>query len=577
MKKYDKLPSSSVFLFVSFTTLRFVCSQTLPNCILNIQWSSSSSMDSSKCGAGNWGGFNNYSCCGEAFDAYLYALAQRANQTRRIYLNSKQQQNCIASMKAMDKDIDICGIEKLTGGAGGCSSYTTTDVFTNLGDRLRDLGDDCGLLGSNGTCTACLKRWEEIGGGSSDNNEANLCRFAVLITLTSNRLEDEKWIHEVYNCLSMQNLTSAAVLNDTTGNETENASSGKSNRKSGKLLLIIGLVGIGVVVVIAFAAWVWFRRKKKLHFPTIRDTSYNSLSGETNILKISVKEIYTATGNLSASNYIGQGIAGKVYKGVLSSGQHVAVKHIINDGHIETFVREIASLSQVRHPNLVALLGYCEKEDECFLVYELCHNGDLSEWLYGKDRTLSWIKRLEIAIDSARGLWFLHTYPQGRIIHRDIKPTNILISADFQAKLSDFGLSKVMDVGQSYVSSEVRGTWGYVDPEYRMNRHVNALGDVYSFGIVLLQLLSGQKVINLNTSKPMTLNKMAKFLTRGGNITDFADPKLNGEYSKEAFDLVVKLALLCTGIKKDRPSMEQVVLRLEKALNISTQQNSYID
>lgn len=139
---------------------------------------------------------------------------------------------------------------------------------------------------------------------------------------------------------------------------------------------------------------------------------------------ISLKEVYSATNNFSPTNFIGQGIAGKVYKGILRNGEPVAVKHIINDGQVETFVREVASLSEVRHPNLVALLGYCEnEEDECFLVYELCHNGNLSEWLFGKEKKLSWTQRLEIAIDCARGLWFLHTYPDGCIVHRDIKVT----------------------------------------------------------------------------------------------------------------------------------------------------------
>lgn len=162
----------------------------------------------------------------------------------------------------------------------------------------------------------------------------------------------------------------------------------------------------------------------------------------------------------------------------------------------------------------------------------------------------------------------------------------------------------MMDVGQSFVSSEVRGTFGYVDPEYRRNRHVNASGDVYSFGIVLLQLLSGQRVINLNMNRPMSLERMvrinafnkfdkvnfpmiscrmtvlstsqAKVLTKGGNIAEFADPKLNGEYLAEAFDLVLKLALSCTGLKQQRPSMEQVVSRLEKALDMSTKGKSTI-
>lgn len=319
-----------------------------------------------------------------------------------------------------------------------------------------------------------------------------------------------------------------------------------------------------------------FQKRAKVRVPKEKEDSPKVPSEDSSSIKISIKEVYLATNNLNPAKFIGQGIAGKVYKGILSNSQHVAIKHIISEGHTDTYVREVASLSDVRHPNLVALLGYCKNEDECFLVYELCHNGNLSEWLFGKDKVLSWIQRLKIAIDSARGLWFLHTYPEGCIVHRDIKPTNILISANFEAKLSDFGLSKVMDVGQSFVSSEVRGTFGYVDPEYRRNRHVNASGDVYSFGIVLLQLLSGQRVINLNMNRPMPLGRMAKVLTKGGNIAEFADPKLNGEYLAEAFDLVLKLALSCTGLKQQRPSMEQVVSRLEKALNISTEGTSTI-
>lgn len=162
--------------------------------------------------------------------------------------------------------------------------------------------------------------------------------------------------------------------------------------------------------------------------------------------------------------------------------------------------------------------------------------------LAGKDKALSWIQRLEIAVGSARGLNFLHTYPEGCIVHRDIKvgttismyrierilshldrawkdsfsvevepcflqPTNILLGPNFEAKLSDFGLSKVIESGRAQVSSEVRGTFGYLDPEYQDNRQVNSSGDVYSFGVVLLQILSGKKVVNLEEDKPTTLDK----------------------------------------------------------------------
>ncbi|XP_031256658.1 probable receptor-like serine/threonine-protein kinase At4g34500 [Pistacia vera] len=582
--KYQALPTCIIYVFIFLTILNLSTSQTSHNsCILDIQLFPT---DISNCESGNWGGFINNNCCREAFDDYLYAMGRRLNLTGDIFLNSTEQKNCLNLMETSDKDVSGCGIQKLTSGAGGCSDYIVTDIFNKLGNRMKNLDEGCKNLSSvrrlDQACTACLRRWEEIGGSSDEEidsakAEANVCRFAVLMTLIGSRIDDKKWVQAVFDCLAEQPFATGFKEGETdSSNIKANIGNPISSSHGHHVRIMIcfclwiiigGSVGIAVIVVIA--KWIIYRKRTEQSILPGIDASDESLTEETGCLKIPVKEIYSATNSLSASNFIGQGVAGKVYKGILSNGRHVAVKHIIKDGYVETFVREVRSLSDVRHPNLVALLGFCEDKDECFLVYELCHNGNLSEWLYGKDRTLSWIQRLEVAIDSARGLGFLHTYPEGRIVHRDIKPTNILIDADFHAKLADFGLSKVMDIGQSYVSSEVRGTFGYVDPEYRRNHHVSASGDVYSFGMVLLQLISGQRVINLNINRPMPLNKMAKFHMRGGNISEFADPKLNGEYSVEAFNLVLELALSCTGLKQQRPSMEQVVLRLEKAHDVS--------
>ncbi|MBA0765973.1 hypothetical protein Gotri_015068 [Gossypium trilobum] len=536
-------------VFVLFATLDFAFSLgSVGNCILDIK--NPSPTTEPNCELGNWGGFINSSCCGGAFEQYLLALGRRASLTKAIYLNSTQQSNCLTAMASFEKDVYGCGIQKLTSGASSCLDYTITDVIDKLGDRFRNFQEDCKVLGTGRgvehLCNSCLRRWEEINGSSdykqqpASEDDDDICRFAALVSMISNRVEDENWVYAVFQCLR----GSAFSLDEHEGTANSNI------HKRGNLN----------------------NNHQQSEFQSLLHGSATE-KGKNKAWekKISIKELYSATNYFNASNFIGQGIAGKVYKGLLSNGQYVAIKHIINDGQIETFVREVRSLSHIKHPNLVALVGYCENEDECFLVYELCHHGNLSEWLYGKDKGLSWIQRLKIAIDSARGLWFLHTYPEGSIVHRDIKPTNILINDKFQAKLADFGLSKVMDIGQSHVSSEVRGTFGYVDPEYRRNHRVNVSGDVYSFGIVLLQLLSGQRVLNMNLHRPLPLSKMAKVLTREGDTTKFADPKLNGEYSLEAFDLVLKLALSCIGIKQERPSMEQVVLRLQKALNISIQ------
>ncbi|KAJ7943627.1 Receptor-like protein kinase [Quillaja saponaria] len=564
-------PYFLILLFIWIITLDHVfCQTSVTDCVLDNQFSSS--LNGSKCEVQSWGGFTN-NCCGVDFDEYLYALGRRANQTGEILLYSSQLQKCLASTKRFEKNDTGCGIEKLTSGHGGCSDYTVPDVVAKLGNKLRSLEEDCMLLGSdekrNGACTACIRRWEEISAISeskreSENFDTNICRFAVLISLTSKIINEGKSIQSIYNCLGQQNLSA-----DEQGSTT----SGDFMPSIGLWILSAGLIGIAAVVLVA--TWTLCRKRIDRSLSTEGDEPSKRGSEDLNSFKISANEVYMATNNLDASNFIGQGIAGKVYKSILSNGQHVAIKHITNEEYLETFMREVRSLSHIKHPNLVALLGYCENEDECFLVYELCHRGSLSEWLFGKDKILSWIERLEIAIGSARGLVFLHTYPGGCIVHRDVKPANILITSNFQAKLSDFGLSKVMNLGQSHVSSEVRGTFGYVDPEYRQNHHVNPSGDVYSFGIVLLQLLSGQRVINLNVQRPMPLNKMARTFAYGGDMTQFADPKLNHEYSVEAFDLILKLALSCIGLKQQRPSMEQVLLRLEKALGISLEAKSF--
>ncbi|PPD89236.1 hypothetical protein GOBAR_DD13832 [Gossypium barbadense] len=492
-------------VFVLFATLDFAFSLgSVGNCILDIK--NPSPTTEPNCELGNWGGFINSSCCGGAFEQYLLALGRRASLTNAIYLNSTQQSNCLTAMASFEKDVYGCGIQKLTSGASSCSDYTITDVIDKLGDRFRNFQEDCKVLGTGRgvehLCNSCLRRWEEINGSSdykqqpASEDDDDICRFAALVSMISNRVEDENWVYAVFQCLR----GSAFSLD-----EHEGTANGNIHKR-------------GALIIVVIATWICYRKRKEQSLGKESDFSENAGSQ-----KISIKELYSATNYFNASNFIGQGIAGKVYKGLLSNGQYVAIKHIINDGQIETFVREVRSLSHIKHPNLVALVGYCENEDECFLVYELCHHGNLSEWLY----------------------------VQG-----------------------DSGFSTLTQKAALFIvisSSEVRGTFGYVDPEYRRNHRVNVSGDVYSFGIVLLQLLSGQRVLNMNLHRPLPLSKMAKVLTREGDTTKFADPKLNGEYSLEAFDLVLKLALSCIGIKQERPSMEQVVLRLQRALNISIQ------
>ncbi|KAM3203601.1 hypothetical protein P3L10_031227 [Capsicum annuum] len=365
--------------------------------------------------------------------------------------------------------------------------------------------DSGGGLKTKG-CNKCSRTWREIAKNDMMKLEDDIYRFSMLILLTSQRVSDESWVDKIFHYLGDNSLPLASSVDDS-GNETRRRTKFKTD-----LWILIGGV-VGMVLVIIVTLWILWKRKAEVKPSSGSYISDESYSDESTYRRLSLKEIYSATDNLSMSNFIGQALAdkkiercivGKVYKGILADRKHVAVKHIIKDEQMETFVREVTSLSHIKHPNLVSPLGHYDGPNECFLVYELCHNGNLSEWPFGKSKYLLWRRRLEIALDCARGLLFLHSYPEGSIVHRDIKPANILLSSSFEAKLSDC-LSKIISIGHPYASSEVRGTFRYVDPEYQKNRHVNTYGDVYSFGIVLLLLLSGQRVINLDLKKPMPL------------------------------------------------------------------------
>ncbi|XP_020522772.1 proline-rich receptor-like protein kinase PERK3 isoform X1 [Amborella trichopoda] len=546
-------------------------SQAYNSNVCSLNFTVSTFGNSPNCEGGNWDGFLPNNCCSGPLEDYLFALALKSNQTSgRIFPHPREERACLNLLKDLTGiEAANCGLQRLAWGDDNCSGFTVEDVWKNLGAQLGSLRENCKLTRENKLCPLCLKSWDQIGELVSIdvglvNSSSHVCKFAVLVSMVSTKIEDSEWISGVFECLSQQSDVRVEVKSKDT----------KEDKAYKGVLTAMGIL-IGISVAILFMGYVYLKRKR------IQSTHKETEALEelppkvSTCKKLSVKEVYAATNDLSDLNFIGQGSAvfemlGKVYKGVLMNGTRVAVKHIFKEGQGETFVREVTSLSHVRNPNLVALLGYCEEEEEFFLVYELCCNGSLSEWLFGKDRVLSWTQRLEIAIDSARGLWFLHTYPEGCIVHRDVKPANILLGDDFEAKVSDFGLSKLIDIGRSHVSSEVRGTLGYVDPEYQRNHQVKASGDVYSFGVMLLQILSGKRAINLKLRRPMPLERMAKELTKGGNISEFADPKMKGNYSAEAFDLTLKIALSCTGYKVQRPSMEEVVVGLEKAWYIST-------
>ncbi|KAM0835505.1 hypothetical protein ACQ4PT_062884 [Festuca glaucescens] len=286
----------------------------------------------------------------------------------------------------------------------------------------------------------------------------------------------------------------------------------------------------------------------------------------------SLVEMERATQTFDESRIIGEGGFGRVYEGILEDGERVAVKVLKRDDQQGTreFLAEVEMLSRLHHRNLVKLIGICTEEHMRCLVYELVPNGSLESHLHGSDRhtaVLDWDARLQIALGAARGLAYLHEDSSPRVIHRDFKSSNILLEHDFTPKVSDFGLARIaLGEGNEHISTRVMGTFGYLAPEYAMTGHLLVKSDVYSYGVVLLELLTGRKPVDMSRP-PGQENLVAwacPFLTNRDGLETLIDVSLGSGIPFDSIAKVAAIASMCVQPEVDqRPFMGEVVQALK--------------
>ncbi|KAI3818557.1 hypothetical protein L1987_12367 [Smallanthus sonchifolius] len=302
-------------------------------------------------------------------------------------------------------------------------------------------------------------------------------------------------------------------------------------------------------------------------YATRNDSTHMREPGST---KFTMAEIQSATKNFAQAHKIGQGGFGTVYKGRLQDGTLVAVKRAKKSMYDKNlggeFLSEVQALSQVEHLNLVKCYGYLQQGDERIIVVEYVANGTLREHLDCLNgNALSLASRLDIAIDVAHAITYLHTYTDHPIIHRDIKSSNILLTDKLRAKVADFGFARLAadaESGQTHVSTQVKGTAGYLDPEYLKTYQLTEKSDVYSFGILLVELVTGRRPIESKRELEERVTArwaMKKF--REGHAISVLDPKLEGsDANRSVLEKILELSLLCVnGYRKNRPTMRRCV------------------
>ncbi|AES82726.1 putative protein kinase RLK-Pelle-URK-2 family [Medicago truncatula] len=505
--------------------------------------------DITKWGSGS-DGFPTTLCCRNALTILSDAMASQVRNTKgQMFLSQEQWQSCNQSFHPQPgMSLSSCGFDNFYFGSSQCSnlSLLTVQGSQKYSDALNQCSHfDLSFDESCADCTsAILNLRDNLYDTMSNDTERAICGVAALVAVAFEQPNDPFLADKFLRC-----LPPPAV----------------HNKKSSMKKLVLAMLVIAILALLIIAFLVKCVSKKK---PVKKHVQLKQIATWSGLYWFTKTEIENAMNFENEKINLGRGSAGEVFRGVLPSGQVVAIKHLTksNTSSSDSFTRELAGLSRLRHPNLVCLFGCCMEDGERYLVYEFCANGNLAQHLLRRDSHLTWEARVKILRECSFALKYLHHHIEGCVVHRDIKLTNILLTEKYEAKLSDFGLSRMMGMEESKVFTDVRGTIGYMDPEYMSNAKLTCASDVYSFGIVALQILSGQKVIELDLDARDQLTRKARDVSMGKRpLSDFVDSRLKGQVDKEDFGSILQIAVLCVAKSSTgRPPIEVVFDELDK-------------
>ncbi|RRT38866.1 hypothetical protein B296_00046706 [Ensete ventricosum] len=355
----------------------------------------------------------------------------------------------------------------------------------------------------------------------------------------------------------------------------------KKHKRAARISMAVG-IGIGTIFLLGVVYWMILRRHSGKHEDNAKvvaraDESSDAASCSIVLLfhddskELNIDDILKSTNNFDQSFIVGCGGYGLVYKATLPDGRNIAIKRLSGDFfQVEReFQAEVETLSRAQHRNLVSLQGYCKFGNDRLLIYSYMENGSLDYWLHEKHEgslMLDWGRRLQVALGAARGLAYLHESCEPHILHRDIKSSNILLDEEFEAHLADFGLARLVSPSETHVTTDLVGTLGYIPPEYAQSPAATFKGDVYSFGIVLLELLTGRRPVDM--CKPKGSRNVVSWvlqMKKERREAEVFDPCIYDKDDSSQISRMLELACLCVSESpKLRPSTNQLVSWLEE-------------
>ncbi|XP_078434770.1 putative receptor-like protein kinase At1g49730 [Wolffia australiana] len=579
----------AAFLFTLLALPRLASS--LNDCPLDLGWSDLTSAAyacSDETQRGN--------CCRYLNAFVAISVSHYASSTGELGVPAAFIESCLGSVSETLQEhgisplaMDSCGLGTKIMVNSQCEGRSTVlEMLQSPGfsDVVRSCEPSVSLEGGCRRCLSSSMIYIHRLVGSEDNVTLSTCRGAAFVAL-ANQGKNLSAV-DLVSCffgIPASSLHADPLLQSPSSSDSLNPQSDRGRPEEEPTrdhhpyhLSVIHVIGIAVAgtatLLLAFLILLIRRKRKELDVDeeSLPPPPHNKFpEGPRSAFKrFSYKETKRATNNFES--VIGEGGFGTVYRAEFGDGIRVAVKRMnkLSEQGENEFCCEIELLGRLHHRHLVALRGYCIKKQERFLMYEYMENGSLKDHIHSSQKPpLSWQTRIQIAVDVANALEYLHFYCNPPLCHRDVKSSNILLDENFVAKLADFGLAHASRSGSIFfepVNTDIRGTPGYLDPEYAITQELTEKSDVYSYGVVLLELVTGRRAIQ---DKKNLVTWSQKFIADESTLPSLVDPAIRGTMDLEQLHVVVWIIQWCTRKEaKTRPSIRQVLRSLDEHIGL---------